>query len=198
MVRWISDFLVGWAVDFWEGVYSVPRRDCSISDLRRACDWGGACWRLDANKPLISYLCVPIPLTAKLKYSVSVGDTVLLDHLQWGRYAGRVGISRHLNDFVTATKLGTTNKIFVAATKNFAAATKRFVDRTKYFVVVTKCFCYPSFKKWFCWYKKKAFFPVMMKIQPGPQDWILKWDEYRRVLYGTGFVWSETSEGYTQ
>jgi len=26
-------------------------------------------------------------------------------------------------NFVTATKLGTTNKIFVAATKNFAAAT---------------------------------------------------------------------------
>jgi len=41
----------------------------------------------------------------------------------------------------TATKLGTTNKIFVAATKNFAAATKRFVDRTKHFVV-TKYFCY--------------------------------------------------------
>jgi len=51
------------------------------------------------------------------------------------------------NGFVTATKLGTTNKIFVAATKNFAAATKRFVDRTKHFVVVTKCFCYPYFKK---------------------------------------------------
>jgi len=33
------------------------------------------------------------------------------------------------NGFVTATKLGTTNKIIVAATKNFAAATKRFVDR---------------------------------------------------------------------
>jgi len=42
------------------------------------------------------------------------------------------------NGFVTATKLGTTDKIFVAATKNFAAATKRFVDRTKHFVVVTK------------------------------------------------------------
>jgi len=28
--------------------------------------------------------------------------------------------------FVTATKLGTTNKCFVAATKKFAAATKRF------------------------------------------------------------------------
>jgi len=44
------------------------------------------------------------------------------------------------NGFVTATKLGTTNKIFVAATKNFAAATKRFVDRTKHFVAVTKYF----------------------------------------------------------
>jgi len=30
--------------------------------------------------------------------------------------------------FVTATKLGTTNTFFVAATKNFAAPTKRFVD----------------------------------------------------------------------
>jgi len=51
------------------------------------------------------------------------------------------------NGFVTATKLGTTNNFFVAATKNFAAATKRFVDRTKHFVVVTKCFCYPYFNK---------------------------------------------------
>jgi len=52
------------------------------------------------------------------------------------------------NGFGTATKLGTTNKIFVAATKNFAAATnKRFVDRTEHFVVVTKCFCYPYFHK---------------------------------------------------
>jgi len=50
------------------------------------------------------------------------------------------------NGFVTATKLGTTNKFFVAATKNFAAATKRFVDRTKH-CVVTKCFCYPYFNK---------------------------------------------------
>jgi len=49
--------------------------------------------------------------------------------------------------FVTATKLGTTNKFFVAATKNFAAATKRFVDRTKHFVFVTKYFCYPYFNK---------------------------------------------------
>ena len=47
------------------------------------------------------------------------------------------------NGFVTATKLGTTNKIFVAATKIFAAATKRFVDRTKHFVVVTIFFVIP-------------------------------------------------------
>ena len=39
--------------------------------------------------------------------------------------------------FVTATKLGTTKKIFVAATKKFSAATKCFVERTKPFVVVT-------------------------------------------------------------
>jgi len=32
------------------------------------------------------------------------------------------------NGFVTATKLGTPNNFFVAATKNFAAATKRFID----------------------------------------------------------------------
>ena len=49
------------------------------------------------------------------------------------------------NNFVTATKLGTTNNFFVPATKNFAAATKRFVDSTKHFVVVTKYFCYPYF-----------------------------------------------------
>jgi len=42
------------------------------------------------------------------------------------------------NGFVTATKLGTTNKMFVTATKNFAAATKGFVDRTKYFVVMSQ------------------------------------------------------------
>jgi len=54
--------------------------------------------------------------------------------------------SRKKNGFVTATKLETSNKIFVAATKNFAATTKRFVDRTKQFVV-TKYFCYPYFNK---------------------------------------------------
>ena len=55
--------------------------------------------------------------------------------------------SRKKNGFVTATKSGTTEEIFVAATKNFATATKRFVDRTKHFVDVTKCFCYPYFNK---------------------------------------------------
>jgi len=50
----------------------------------------------------------------------------------------RFGRLTEKNGFVTATKLGTTNKFFVAATKNFAAATKHFVDRTKHFVVVTK------------------------------------------------------------
>jgi len=60
----------------------------------------------------------------------------------------RVYCSKHgKNGFVTATKLGTTDKIFVAATKNFAAASKRFVDRTKHFAVVTKCFCYRYFNK---------------------------------------------------
>ena len=54
------------------------------------------------------------------------------------------------NGLDAATKLGTTDKIFVAATKTFAAATKRFVDRTKHFVVITKRFCYPHFNKWFC------------------------------------------------
>jgi len=48
--------------------------------------------------------------------------------------------------FITATKLGTTNEIFDASTKNFAAATKRFVDRTKHFVV-TEYLCYPYFNK---------------------------------------------------
>jgi len=51
------------------------------------------------------------------------------------------------NGFVTATKLGTTNTFFVAATKNFAAAINRFVNRTKHFVVVTKYFRYPYFNK---------------------------------------------------
>jgi len=55
--------------------------------------------------------------------------------------------TRKKNDFVTATKLGTTNEFFVASTKNFAAATKRIVDKTEHFVVVTKYFCYPFFNK---------------------------------------------------
>jgi len=44
------------------------------------------------------------------------------------------------NGFVKATKLGTTNKFFVAATK-------RFVNRTKHLVVVIKYFCYSYFNK---------------------------------------------------
>jgi len=56
-------------------------------------------------------------------------------------------LTRKKNDFVTATKLGTTNKVFVASTKIFAAATKGFVDRTKHFVVLSKYFCYPYFNK---------------------------------------------------
>jgi len=51
------------------------------------------------------------------------------------------------NGFVTATKPGTTDYFFFAATKNFAAETKRLVVRTKHFVVVRKHFCYPYFNK---------------------------------------------------
>jgi len=57
-----------------------------------------------------------------------------------------VNTTRKKNGFGTATKLETTNKIFVAATRNFAAATKRFVDKTKHFVVVT-FFFYTYFHK---------------------------------------------------
>jgi len=53
-----------------------------------------------------------------------------------------VGTPHGKKGFVTATKLGTTDKFFVAAAENFATATKRFVDRTKHYVVVT-FFCYP-------------------------------------------------------
>ena len=67
------------------------------------------------------------------------------------------------NGFVTATKLGTTNTFFVAATKNFAAATIRVVDRTKHFVVATKYFCYPYFNKLFCWCNK-TFYTVYKVI----------------------------------
>ena len=61
--------------------------------------------------------------------------------------SGLLGIRTEKNGFVTATKLGTTNKFLVAATNNFASSTKRFVDRTKHFVVVTKHFSYPFFNK---------------------------------------------------
>jgi len=63
----------------------------------------------------------------------------------------RLSLSIHgKKRFYYGNKLGTTNKIFVAATKNFAAATQRFVDRTKHFVVVTISFCYSYFNKGFC------------------------------------------------
>ena len=64
-----------------------------------------------------------------------------------------------------ATKLGTTNNFFVAATKIFAAATKRFVDRTKHFVVVTKYFCYPYLNKWLCWCNTTFFPREILRIQ---------------------------------
>ena len=54
----------------------------------------------------------------------------------WCRVFGEGKITGK-NGFGSATKLGTTNKIFVAATQNSATATKRFVDKTKHFVVVT-------------------------------------------------------------
>jgi len=69
-----------------------------------------------------------------------------VDHLK-SPYAVHYFYTRKKNGFVTATKLGTTNNFFVAATKNFAARNKRFVDRTKHFVVVTKYLCYPYFNK---------------------------------------------------
>jgi len=61
------------------------------------------------------------------------------------RYIWRIFKLHEKDGFVTATKLRTTDKIFVAATKNFAAATKRFVDRTKDFV--TRCSRYLYFNK---------------------------------------------------
>jgi len=60
-----------------------------------------------------------------------------------GPFVQKDALNTEKNGFVTATKLGITNKFFVAATKNFAPATKRFVDRTKHFFVVTKHFCHP-------------------------------------------------------
>jgi len=57
-----------------------------------------------------------------------------------------LGCYTEKNGFVTATKLGTTNKFFVAATKNFAAANKRFVDRTK-LCYCNKIFLLSVFKK---------------------------------------------------
>jgi len=64
-------------------------------------------------------------------------------------------------DLVMATKLGTTNTFFVAATKKFAAATKRFVDRTKHFVVVT-IFLLSLFEQMILLISK-SFIPCCMK-----------------------------------
>jgi len=69
------------------------------------------------------------------------------------------------NGFVTATKLGTTNNFFVAATKNFATATKRFVYRTKHFVVVTKYFVIPILTNDFVGITK-PFFPWGGNLRP--------------------------------
>jgi len=67
---------------------------------------------------------------------------------EWTSIKARPVVRLHgKNGFGTATKLGATNKIFVAATQNFASATNRFVDRSEHFVVVTKCFCYSYFDK---------------------------------------------------
>jgi len=72
-----------------------------------------------------------------------------------------VRYSHGKNGFATATKLGTTNSFFLAATKTFAAATKRFVDRAKHFVVATKYFRYPYFDKLFSRYNK-TFYTVQI------------------------------------
>jgi len=82
-------------------------------------------------------------------YQPDINAFCTLDIMSCHPWGNRAKLFAHgkKNGYVTATKLGTTNKYFVAATKNFAAATKRFVDRTKHFVVVTKCFCYPYFNK---------------------------------------------------
>jgi len=66
---------------------------------------------------------------------------------------------------VTATKLGTTNNFFVAATKNFAAATKRFVDSTKHFVDVTKYFYIPILTN--RWSLKRAWYLTASGQDPG-------------------------------
>jgi len=67
------------------------------------------------------------------------------------------------NAFVPATKLGTTNNFFVAATKHFAAGTKRFVERTKHFVVVTIFFVVPILTNYFLGITK-PFIPCEVSI----------------------------------
>jgi len=50
------------------------------------------------------------------------------------------------NDFVKATKLGTTNEFLLLQPK-ILLQQPIFFGRTKHFVVVTKYFCYPYFNK---------------------------------------------------
>ena len=88
------------------------------------------------------------------------------------------------NGFVTATKFGTINTIFVAATKNFAASAKRFVDRTKHFVVVTKYFCYPYFNKWFCWHNKTFYTVCRIETKP-----LFEWRIVEFEIQTHCFVW---------
>jgi len=91
----------------------------------------------------------PVTLFKTELYRVVISEVLdhFIDRINARTIPSQTHVHRPKNRFVTATKLGTTNKNFVAATKNFAALTKRFVDRTKHFVVVTKCFCYPYFNK---------------------------------------------------
>ena len=78
------------------------------------------------------------------KLSFTIGQCEIIQHSKLS-----VKNLHGKNGFVTATKLGTTDKYFVAGTKTFASATKRFVD-SRTIVVVTKCFCYPYFNKYGC------------------------------------------------
>jgi len=49
------------------------------------------------------------------------------------------------NGFVTVTKLGTTNKFFVAATKNFPQQPNVLLIEPNILLLLTKYFCYPYF-----------------------------------------------------
>ena len=93
-----------------------------------------------------------LPLTLKEHFCCpEIFEEIL--YLSWNQTEYIVGFffTEKEKGFVTATKLRTTNKIFVAATKKFAAATKLFVAVTKYF-------CRPYFNKDFFGISK-PFFP---------------------------------------